>query len=291
MIKTVQTKSFQLYSTVFLVFAISVFLIIGFASANFFAFQSITASSSAGGGVSWANWDETSESGLSTDQDGDGSEDTFICFFENTNAGGNETGIGVLSGADLVLTQSGNVAGAVGSPPTRTLDGGDDLFSVTQNFLDTLISNAQNTWTIIIKINAPTSGDKHWFHFRDTVPDERLYCYTSGANVLVPSAEEDGSSEGQSTVDVQTTVGDVWMAMWADGSNTIRGGFISTKPSTWSDFNANKRASLATLKGEFAGESWDNVRNFFANQSGAGNIAGSAYYVIVSQKGNLIGAL
>jgi len=86
----------------------------------------------AGAGGSWAEWDEQSESTLDVDQDGDGNEDTYICFFENTSAGGNETGRGGgLAGADLVLTQAGNIAGAIGSPPNRQLDGSDDYFSFT----------------------------------------------------------------------------------------------------------------------------------------------------------------
>jgi len=90
----------------------------------------------------WAAWDETSESGLASD-------DTFVCFFENPSAGGDETGQGGgLTGSDLVLTQSGNVAGATGSPPSRQLDGTDDYFSGTLN-LPELIINPGDEFSII----------------------------------------------------------------------------------------------------------------------------------------------
>ena len=99
-------------------------------------------------GVSWANWDWTSEEALVNGSDGD--DVILALLMENTVIGGNETGVsGVgLSGADLVATQNGNLAGSDGT--WRAFDHLNDFMIFTTVALDNLVN--ESAWTIIMKI-------------------------------------------------------------------------------------------------------------------------------------------
>lgn len=186
---------------------------------------------------SWANWNEASENTLDVDQDGDGVEDTFIAFMENTLAGGDETGQGGgFSGADLVLSQNGNIAGASGSPPSRTLDGSDDYFTVTNTFRDWL--SGEGTYGIIFKVEDWNPADSYecLFFWRDG----NLINLRSTLNTRELTVNFDGTS--LTTTNAMPTSGVLYCYVGCDGSD-FRIGFSTTKPTKWSDFAANDRAS------------------------------------------------
>jgi hypothetical protein len=184
------------------------------------------------------------------DQDGDGSEDTNITFGENTSAGGDETGRGILTGADLVWTQHGNISGATGSPPYRTTDGNDDYWSTTQNWWDAIFK-AQSTYTFVIKVSQ--SGDQSYFiEFRGT---DLLFSakYDSHEFRLQDS---DNAREDLATANAWPTSTITWIAIWCDASVTragvtTSGSGANGQPTKWSDFASGDRVEFTNLYDNF----------------------------------------
>lgn len=228
----------------------------------------------------WAGWDETLESGLSADQDGDGAEDTYIAFMENTSAGGDETGQGGgLAGADLVLTQVGNIAGAVGTPPSRDFDGSDDYFSFTSSLADVLAGQA--TWSVIVKTADITTS---------TNKSEQI-AYIDGANDTVAidwswsndkprfRAVKDGGNILLAQPAADDYTGTKYWAIWCDGTY-VRGGYCDSKPTKWSDFAANARVS-ATSACQFTNGDFGSTRKIGHN-AGGNYPDCDVYYVVIS---------
>ena len=186
--------------------------------------------------VSWAAWDESSESGLA-------SNDTFVCLMENKVSGGNETGQGGgLSGVDLVLTQAGNVAGASGSPPKRIFDNVDDNMTWTTTAMQNWFSGT--TFTLIEKVD--TYAD-----VTETKPNIWAngveYCYVSveaGSGLTIFYKDGTTTSNGAViTANNVPTTGTVYFYLWADGID-VRWGFSTTKADKLSDIAAGDRALL-----------------------------------------------
>ena len=217
----------------------------------------------------WEEWDEKSEAGLARD-------DIFVCLFENTSAGTNEIGQGGgLSEANRTLTQSGNIAGATGAPPTRVLDGTDDDFTLTASALTSLFN--QNTWTVIIKFKDATDppvfvfaenygGADYGLNFDNA---SRLQVYTTG--FLIDSTFTDAISNS----------GDGYLCVWNDSKNNVRAGWKATKPLSWLDFPANQRlegsANANSMQtGTFAGNSEIGSINAIFN-------AYNLYYVVIAK--------
>ena len=241
-----------------------------------------------GGGASgsaWSTWSETTEAGIADD-------DNYVCFMENTSAGGNEVGQGGgLSEVNRTLTQIGNIAGATGSPPSRVIDGINDYFSFTQAMADALIGNANRTWAIIFKLHTVTTSSKILLNISG--PGEIVYIETTSARRINFRISQDGGvAENKATTDVCNNTGTVYVCLWANGTE-LRGGFIdsgspngATKPTKLSDFNANDRV-LFTYTGDFAGEAFSSDRSFFS-QTGTYPFVCSAYYVVISKTASII---
>jgi hypothetical protein len=242
------------------------------------------------GGDSWATWDEASEDTLTVDQDGDGTEDTNIWFCENTTAGGDETSRGILSGANLVISQDGNVAGATGDPPTRGIPV-DDCFYAEDAYWHEVRDATK--WQLIWKVNPTTNGNTRVVN----------YTFTDGAggnNEFRVELEADNTLEVQAatslagddfaatkTTNTVSTGTDLWIFVgWKSG--TLYAAFKQGggKPSAWADFAANDRMS-----GSFAG--WDGTENFdqaghnncgiFGRQDNTSGLRGDAYYMVMSK--------
>lgn len=237
----------------------------------------------AGAQVTWSLWNEASERTLAVDQDGDGAEDTFVVFFENTSAGGNETGWGVLSGANLVFTQDGNVAGAVGSPPYRVLDGANDRFFYTTTFMTSMF-NGQGAWTLLMKFADVSPNTKSLFQARRSTPPAYGWdVYGGGSGNLTVQCSPSGAG-GDFTLDTSTaaampTSGALYVAVWFDGTYW-RAGFSATRPTKWSDFSANNRISATT------GTQWNCAFDGgkYLAFGDASHPAAKAYYVVASKK-------
>jgi hypothetical protein len=231
-----------------------------------------------GGEAGWLNWDETSEDGCATD-------DIFCCMMSNTSAGGDETGQGgSMSGSNLVLTQSGNLAGATGTPPTRVFDGSDDYLTATTALLDAMIANANKTWTIILKVDnlTFTNSDRPWY-FSDTTQNVTLLTpYVQNSKLIFQSKESSTfvSVEPSNTLSTST---EYYICMWADGTK-LYGGFTTTRPTKLSDFSANDHLLFAPNTGDLSGATFNHATTrTFMSAGGAGELAGEVSYVILSK--------
>ncbi|HDZ26267.1 hypothetical protein LCGC14_1594280 [marine sediment metagenome] len=217
---------------------------------------------------SWADWDEKKESGLASD-------DTFVCLMENLSAGGNEVGQGGgLTGADLVLTQSGNIAGLSGG--RRQMDGADDFFAMTTAALDTLISNPSERWTIVVKgtdIQTDAVNNNFLASFRNAGNTENIALRVDSANKLGHLYDQDGAGQDfLLTTDAMGTTTEYYTMIWADGTEKVRLGYATLKPTKWSDFAANDRKEVANaaFTGDFSGETWDGTNHIGTGPNGAG---------------------
>jgi len=230
----------------------------------------------AGADDPWASWDETSEAGLASD-------DIFVCFFENPSAGGDETGQGGgLSGSDLVLTQTGDVAGATGSPPKRYFDGTNDYFAFTKNLMYNTILGS--TWTIIIKFT-----DYEWVslgYWFGLVADNVNLFIRNDETASKPEwivQDKDGVRQlnNMNTSDAIPGTGDVYIAAWQGAGHNVRAGFtVGSKPTKWSDFETTKR-----VEGSGSSDLTDSSVATFTGQIGFKDSyywKGSMYYVVLS---------
>jgi hypothetical protein len=220
-------------------------------------------------GTSWATWNEAGEAGLA-------SKDTFVCFAENTVAGGDETGQGGgLTGADLVLAQNGNIAGAAGGG--RTLDGGNDWFDFTVNNAAAFFKRSDKKWTVIQKWSDITDPDI-FFNVRDVGVDSTFKIL--GHNVAKLNAQVNGAV-GADTTDNIPGAGTVYLAFWSNGTDT-RAGFAITRPTKWSDFAATKRVTIAASP-DHTGASFTG-RSVGAYAGGASDfVAGKLHYTVFSK--------
>jgi len=233
--------------------------------------------------ITWANWDELS-------QDSIASAETFCCFMDDPTIGNDDFGVGGgLTGANLQLTEVGNVAGATGTPPSRYKNATTQYFTLLSAVPD-LITGGGN-WSVIVKSkliagktnSTPWSfvgaADHTYAMFSAEGPGRvQFRCQKDGVNPM------DVLSTDAMTID--STVN--YTAMWYDGTY-IRGGFIdsgsptpNTKPTKWSDFNANDRGSVTATINWTAGD--------FGTSRAVGGYSGTLYlieanmyYIIVSK--------
>ena len=215
---------------------------------------------------SWATWDETDESGW-----GD-SANVFITLFENTSAGGNETGQGGgLSGADLVLTQSGNVAGATGSPPTRAFVT-DDRFQGTQIAFNLITGNE---WSFVLKINSLALA-----HAGNS---DYLLSYVTDWNIFLLQTGEiqfGGVAGFGKTTDSPATNVDLWIVMARPSSGNTWGGFATSKPNVKADVESTKLVDF----GSATSPSTSGQRYIGAYSDGTQAMECSVYYLLMSDK-------
>lgn len=227
-------------------------------------------------GQSWTVWNEITESGW-----GD-SANTYIALMEG-GLGANETGQGAgLSGADLVLTQNGNIAASAGG--MRALDGTDDYFAFTAGLSDIII--ARNTWTIIVKVGAMTAvNNDRLFQMTDVGGNNNIIVSTDAVGCLIFYVSAGGvvALNNAQTTDAAPAASDFWFWLAGDGTNTY-GGWSTTMPSSHTAIAAAQRVQAATFT-QFA--TFDTGRAFGAASNGAIPSQFSPYYMIIS-KSNLI---
>lgn len=232
-------------------------------SAYSFWFSQLT-----GLGNSWANWDEGTEAGWG-DQN-----NVFICFFENPVANGDETGQGGgLSGADLVLTEAGSVAGATGTPPTRIFDGSDNRFQFTQNVFDNIAVGADE-WTIILKL-------KDLANHHDA-NDDYIISINATWNVLRDSAAEAIQFGTLGTTSASPgTSGDIWIIMAKPPGENTYGAFAEgTKPK----LKANIPSANIADFGSAVDPPTSTERYIGAFSDGSQAMASEGYYFLVAKK-------
>ncbi|MFH2074365.1 MAG: hypothetical protein ABIJ57_03320, partial [Pseudomonadota bacterium] len=196
---------------------------------------------SGGGGGTWATWDELSQSTLASDN-------TFVVLEDAPGNGDPETGEGGgLTGADLVLSDTGTVPAAVGSPPYRTFNGVNMYQDPTVVAAD-LVDNVNKTWTAILKIGDLSVGAlTQLFDFNSGTLALRVYADAAG--LLQPYLTDNVGFSAPTTTDAIPGAGAVYIVIWADGTDA-RYGFATTKPTKWSDFEATKRGIFANPTGD-----------------------------------------
>lgn len=238
---------------------------------------------SAAGGQSWADWDEETQGGadgLATDQDDDGTDDTFYVVAAATGAGDDETGEGVVTGADLVWTENGNIAAAGGSPAVRVLDGTDDYFAVTQNFLDTMLSGT--TFTVIIKFTSVTAGVGKLFINISGATNKIYVRFVNAATLMEATMNSSVGSNGPTnSVNNIPTATNLWVCIWGDGSANSKVGWDQTKPTAKTDFAANDTIDMGNIH-NFGSNTWATVQYIFADNGPANYLGCSWQYAVFS---------
>jgi len=220
----------------------------------------------------WEAWDETSESVLASDY-------TFVCLFENPSAGGDETGQGLgLSGSDLVLTQSGNVAGATGSPPYRSLDGSDDYFTATDNlFLQIGPGDYDGVFSIILKLANVNFADGDYFIY--IIGDGNNYFYLKSDAGKLHFYWEDNSyvHTNATTTNSFPTSGPLYLYIIGEGGSSNTAAFSTQKETSLSNIPAGNKVS--------GSGAWSNISQLGANYIVGYSTSGQmdAYYVVLSK--------
>ena len=237
--------------------------------------------------VTWATWLEDSEANLSGGSQG---ADINICFMEDPDAGDDEVSQGGgLTGADLVFTQAGNLAGATGSPPTRVFNGTNNNLTVTTPFLDGLIANANKTWTIMAKLTDITLAADNFWYLADAAGNELIRLYLNGPGWEMAGAiEEDTVVEADITANGMSALTEYYVAMWADGTKvyhgfTTSGSGANGQPTVLSDFAAGDRHLYTSKTGDFAGETFDHATQRTFMSVDIGFMAADVSYIAVSK--------
>jgi len=196
--------------------------------------------------VPWDEWDESSEQSLAT-------SNIYCCFFENPTTGGNETGVGGgISGNGLILTQSGNVPGAVNG--YRSLNGTDQFFYATQSIMNLFVN--QSYWTLILKIKdfvTNASDSQYLISFKDSAvpPTERFFVAKGGDDKIYSYIHGIGDTQEILYMDnTAPTSGAFYVAVWND-NGTVRCGFTTTRPTKLSDFPSGNYVTQNYFDGQY----------------------------------------
>lgn len=203
---------------------------------------------------SWSNWDGVTEAALA-------SPTCFVCCMENTIDGGSETGQGGgLTGADLVLSDNGTIAGMVNN--RRNLDGSNDYFSMTQTAVETLLVS-QPIWAILAKFRVWTTMDTAGglFEFADTAYANQILCVIDGAGgqVNFELIDSDSAVEAKSFSGTHNDGDFLYTFVGCDGSETRCGVNMGDgsgahgQPTKWSDFGETYRAIFTRVFDNFDG--------------------------------------
>lgn len=203
--------------------------------------MALLAAKKRGGQRAWASWDELSELTLK--------DVSFVCLFENTSAGGNETAVspdGTIS--SLTVTQSGTVAGATGSPPSRAMDGSNDKFYTSVEALETILVGSGRAFSLMWKVSDVTDRSKYFCMLQDAASNNWIYLRIQSDGKLSLYFESNNSIQvnGTATSGAIPTTGDVYLFLESTGS-AIRFGFSTTKPTDYASVtSANKSSTSAT---------------------------------------------
>ena len=233
---------------------------------------------------SWADWDESSEALLA-------SPSTYVAMFENPTTGGNEVGQGCgLNTADATLACfNSSVEGATGTPPRRYAPGINMVPTI--NLVNGIFRSGP--WSIIFKLQfGALSGatDNPGMMSIATADDNYRAQLWISQNKVVLYPKYAGVSGVSSQTSSTLSNGVVYyIAMWYDGVNNIRGGFSTSKPTSWASFPSGQRTE-ATVGGNYSGITLGgNYNAFFScvNYLGGANSI-TAYYIVCSKGVSLI---
>lgn len=194
-----------------------------------------------GGTVSWADWSEDDPQTLSCD-----TAKTYICIFDDATLGADEVGYGYTSGADLVMTESGNVPGATGTPLYRQLtSGSSQKFTFTVNLQNML--SGQASWFVLLKFtdyaSAGNNGMLLAWNGAGNVAGTMHLRFDAGG---VLSVNAPGLAGTVTAGGINATDDEVYVAVWRKSGGDVRAGFqVGSKITSWAGLNANNRVSAA----------------------------------------------
>ena len=230
-------------------------------------------------GGSYANWNETDEAGW-----GD-SVNVNICLAQATTVA-NEISQGVLTGANLIYTQNGAIAGGDGTK--RPFDGVNDMMSATNVFANTFLSFDDPTFLIIHKLDTvnKNSYDTGVNYIDCTGNTEMLHTKiqfnNDGDNTLGILWKDAGAyAANTETVDVIPLTGIVYIYQQANAGK-IQAGWDTVKRTAWADIPAGQKLSVtATLT--WAGVDFDTNR-YVVGGLGTAKPAWNWHYSIFAKK-------
>lgn len=221
-------------------------------------------------GVSWSLWDEIAEGGLNTSQET--ANDTHCMFAENAIAAGNETGIGIATGLDLVWTQGNNVPGATGSPPRRAL-ATNRYFDFT-NGLATFVKGADKKWFICLKWSDVTTRGMYIDMYSVA---SFIRIYYDGNKLFLQSSAGNATS-----ADDTPTSGAMYVYAWCDGTTT-KAAFATGKKTKLSEFDAGKVVSIANAFNFSAVTFTSASIGIYSTDHTTGPVTGNLFYVVFSK--------
>lgn len=226
--------------------------------------------------TTWQRWPETDEAGW-------GDAGTNIGLLTNISAGGNETSQGVVSGADLVYTQAGNIAGAVlsGGSYSRAFDGSDDYMTITATLSGILKS--RNTWSVIIKFKAfvGSASDRvmDFYHANNRI---RVINDDGSRHISVTVTAGTATTLDAAITDAVPAASDFYLWVCGDGTNTYAGWSL-TRPTAHTSVSATQRVQAASFAQFDANGFSAGARFMTAYDGGTGCQQATVYYFIVSQ--------
>lgn len=236
---------------------------------------------SSGGNSTWADWNERTESGWGNEEE---REKTYICIFKNPAGNGGETGqCDGLAGADLNITYvSGTIAGATGNPPSRQA-GTTLAMNWTEAAIETFFLD--NTYTLIYKMKDVASVP---------IGEERYICQIFGvgsADLITAYINEDEQLRVAVRIGMDYKINDliqnpipssgpVYVAIWSDGTY-IRAGWAAKKPTKWSDFDENGRATVTDANTFTGFETTLNILGLNAADKGTN---AKHFYIVASKE-------
>lgn len=232
--------------------------------------------SSGGPDTSWATYRWTSEVGWT------GMTGTNIALMDTTSVA-NENSYGLVTGANLVYTQSGGVAAAVlaGGYYSRVFDGTDDYLKITQVLADTM--KLRNSWSVIMRFKAYTASAGDIF-FDIKGATDRIYAESVAGGISFIIQANSTSHLLGSTGAAPPAASDFFVWACGNGTNTY-GGWSTTVPTVHTAVPANQRVQAASF-GQFTATGFNDgtARTFMSLRTGADCLAGTLYGIIISQQ-------
>ncbi|MHC1701812.1 MAG: hypothetical protein AB9900_12725 [Humidesulfovibrio sp.] len=210
-----------------------------------------------------------------------GSADSVVWEFTG-GASANETGVGVLTGADLVLTQAGGVGASSGG--SRPIANQNQYFTCTAAALVAMLNGAE--WLYAKKIkNCGRSLAKELMALGGG--GGYLHAYANDANgrfggaIIAPSGAAVGFIEPPGQVSATDVT---WLCWWRKNTN-FHFGFVAQEnmPMRWEDFPSGQRL-VCVGAGNNSGATWA-TQQFAVGLSGGFSNIMDISTLVMSQRG------
>ena len=220
--------------------------------------------------VGWNAWTEDAQSTLA-------SQDILPYFHDATGLGEDDVGQGGgLSGANLILTESGNVPGSSTSPPYRQLtQASSQFFTPTAAALNAMLLG-QAEFTIIVKMADQSTHTNFPYDLRtDAGNHNRVAVNITATRTLTCNA----GAEAKTTVGTVPDSGTVYIASWRKGGVT-KHGFSATRPTSEASFEANNMVTMDEAS-VITGTTFASIFDFY--HVSTYYLTAKAYYIVIAK--------